>query len=309
MSESNPIFRSIRKSTGIRLAVLFGSFFIFLLPTSILSGLIETLPGSSRTHLLLSSIFQCVLAFCIPAFLLAKFSSRNPADWLHLKKKPPLKAIIGVIIVYFISLPAMEWLIAWNSNLYLPEFLGSLEELFRKWETSSAESSKILLNTKGLWSVVFGVLVIGFLTGFSEELFFRGGLQGIFIRSSLGKSAAIWMTAIIFSMMHFQFFGFFPRMLMGVFFGYLLVWTHSIWVPVFAHVLNNSIVVITSAITGEISTGIFDQQNSSIYFGNSWSVLVSFILTALFFLKFKNIFSTTAHKTWRKNHLQSVTER
>ena len=41
-----------------------------------------------------------------------------------------------------------------------------------------------------------------------------------------------------------QFYGFVPRMLLGVLFGYLLVWSGSLWLPVIAHLLNNGIAVI-----------------------------------------------------------------
>lgn len=60
-----------------------------------------------------------------------------------------------------------------------------------------------------------------------------------------------------------QFFGFLPRMLLGAYFGYLLYWTRNIWIPVFAHFVNNAIAVISMSdaklkdnefITGDIST-------------------------------------------------------
>ena len=99
MSDSNPILKNVRNSAGMRIAVLFGSFFVFLLLSSILSLIVDELPGQLRTHMLLSSVIQNILAFCIPAFLLARFSSNQPGDWLHLKKLPPMKAIYGVIII------------------------------------------------------------------------------------------------------------------------------------------------------------------------------------------------------------------
>lgn len=35
-------------------------------------------------------------------------------------------------------------------------------------------------------------------------------------------------------------------MLLGAFFGYLLWWSKSLWLPILLHILNNSIVVIAS---------------------------------------------------------------
>ena len=312
MSKSNHIFKSVRESAGLRLAVLFGSFFIFLLLSSMLNQMVEGMPGEARTHLLLSSVVQCLLAFCVPALILARFSSNNPSKWLHLTRLPSFKAIFGVIVVYIISMPAMEWLIDWNSHVHLPESFSSLEAMFRKWEEAGEASTKILLETHGWTSILAGIIVVGVLTGFSEELFFRGGLQGILVRSSIGRMSAIWLAAFIFSTMHFQFFGFLPRLLMGAFFGYLLVWTRSIWVPVFAHVLNNSAVVIASALNGGESTSILNQQDSSVYFDNYYAVIGSVALTALFlFLCRDSIFKSRQfhNSTWQKKQLPPVSER
>ncbi len=54
----------------------------------------------------------------------------------------------------------------------------------------------------------------------------------------------IWVSAILFSALHMQFYGFFPRMLLGAFFGYLLLWSGSLWLPIIAHFVNNCVAVI-----------------------------------------------------------------
>jgi hypothetical protein len=51
---------------------------------------------------------------------------------------------------------------------------------------------------------------------------------------------AIWIAAAVFSFIHFQFYGFFPRLFLGAFFGYLYVWFRCIWVPIAAHFFNNA---------------------------------------------------------------------
>lgn len=55
---------------------------------------------------------------------------------------------------------------------------------------------------------------------------------------------AIWCSAILFSAIHMQFYGFVPRMLMGALFGYMLVWTGSLWVPILMHFTNNVMAVL-----------------------------------------------------------------
>lgn len=311
MTESNPFLKNIRESAGFRLAILFGSFFVLMLVSSILSMAINgSGVGSERTHGLLSSIIQCLLAFCVPAFLLAKFSSHKWADWLYLTKMPPLKALLGVAIVFVISMPAMEWLIEFNNNLHLPESLKGLEETMRGWEENSEQYTKVLLESQGVLSTLAGVLVIGLLTGFSEEMFFRGGFQGIMTRTTMQAATAVWISAFLFSFMHFQFFGFLPRLLMGAFFGYLLVWTKSIWVPVFAHALNNSAVVIGAAITGDASGSLIDSETSSAVLGSNLTVIGSVIFTILFLWFCRdNLFkSNNTDNRWQKSQLPPVSE-
>lgn len=313
MPTTNPFMKSIRESVGMRIAVLFGSFFILLLFSSFIGSIINAISlGSERDHILISSAIQCVLAFCLPAIILSKFSSNKWEKWLKLTKAPSLKSFLGVIIVYFLSMPAMEWLIEWNSNLHLPASLSSIEEVLRGWEEASESMTNTILEAHGIFPVLIGILVIGVLTGFSEELFFRGGLQGIFSRSNLGNGLAVWLAAIIFSCMHFQFFGFFPRLLMGVFFGYLLIWTRSIWVPVFAHALNNSMVVISSSFTESPMKNLSDYGNASILFDNSLSVVGSVALTAIFLILFRNyIFKNNKHGSykWQRSQLPPVSGR
>lgn len=308
MSEPNLFLKSIKESAGIRLAILFVSFLIGLILSSIFVGLIDQFSyGDSRTHILLSSIVQCLLAFCLPAFVLAHFCSKDWGVWLKLTKMPSLKSIAGVLLIYVISMPAMEALIEWNSSIHLPESLSSLENTFRTWEDNAQETTKTILETQGMLAVISGVLVIGILTGFSEELFFRGGLQGIFQRSSIGKHMAVWSAAFIFSMMHFQFFGFFPRLLMGAFFGYLLIWTETLWVPIFAHALNNSMVVIAAALTGDANASMMESTNTAMYAANPVGVALSIFLTVVLLVFGRKYLFKDVIK-WQKSQQPPVTE-
>ena len=46
--------------------------------------------------------------------------------------------------------------------------------------------------------------------------------------------------------MHFQFYGFLPRLLLGAFFGYVVAWSGSLWIAIIVHALNNMMVVVSS---------------------------------------------------------------
>ena len=94
--------------------------------------------------------------------------------------------------------------------------------------------------------LIASVFVVGLMAGLSEEFLFRGAMLRTMQDSRWGKHAVVWIVAIVFSAFHLQFYGFFPRMVLGLWLGYLLVWTGSLWVPIIAHTLNNSTVVVFS---------------------------------------------------------------
>jgi hypothetical protein len=52
---------------------------------------------------------------------------------------------------------------------------------------------------------------------------------------------AIVITGVLFSVFHVQFYGFFPRLALGIYFGYLYFWSGNITTAVWAHFLNNSL--------------------------------------------------------------------
>jgi hypothetical protein len=86
--------------------------------------------------------------------------------------------------------------------------------------------------------------MIAVLPALGEEFLFRGVLQRLFIEWTKNRHFGVWIASFIFSFIHFQFYGFIPRFLLGLYFGYLLVWSSSIWVPVVAHLINNGFAVI-----------------------------------------------------------------
>lgn len=133
----------------------------------------------------------------------------------------------------------MEYLIEWNQHIQLPAGYEALEKAMQSSEKSMAELTKFLLNFHSDMDFALAVMVIAGMAALGEEIFFRGVLQSMFERYIGNKHVAIWLAAAIFSFIHFQFYGFFPRMFLGAFFGYLYVWFRSIWVPIAAHFFNN----------------------------------------------------------------------
>ena len=201
--------------------------------------------GQTTASIRIATLAQDVLLFIIPSILSAIKMSPLPASLLCIDRRPSFPITIIAIIAMICSIPAMDMLVEWNENIRLPESLGTLESWMRYSEDNAAAQVEMMLGGTSTADLIIDILIVGVLAGFSEELFFRGTLQRLISSGRVNHNAAIWITAVLFSAFHMQFFGFFPRLILGAFFGYLLYWSGSLWLPALLHAVNNSIVVYT----------------------------------------------------------------
>lgn len=219
--------------------------------------------------------------FLTPAILLALTERKKPHHFYGMKL-PELNTLLIVILIMVVSIPAMGLINELNQKMHLPSFLKGIESWMRKMEDEGMTTTMAILKMNG-WSDLFvNLTVIAIVPAICEELIFRGGLQRTLLRFFKNPHVAIWASAILFSAIHFQFFGFFPRLFLGAAFGYLYFWTGSIWHAIIAHFLNNGFAVTMAFYFQKNNLPINQEENLSI----SWYVyLISAILTlALFYL-------------------------
>lgn len=267
---------------GLGIAVLFGAFFLMILIVGAVQLLTVGESTDSTKALRLLSVLQDILVFILPAIVAAMVVTRLPATFLGIDKKIPLKPFLLSIVVMFTAMPAMEWIVSLNDGIHLPDSMHGLEESLRAIENEAAAAVTALLGAPDTINIIISILIIGLLTGISEELFFRGALQNLFFATRMKKHLCVWITAIIFSALHFQFFGFVPRILLGAYFGYLLWWTGSLWVPILMHALNNSLVVLTTQLGEESAeTGEIESAVESTMFSDPLLITLSFVVTIL----------------------------
>lgn len=262
--------------------VLFGAFFIMLVILSVVAAFFgEGLMTEKAMRII--AVVQDLLVFILPAILAAFIATRLPASLLTVNVKPRLSVAAMAIVVMLTSLPAMEWIIDLNNNIHLPEWMSGLEEALRSMEDGASTSISALAGGSSVGDLIIGILIIGVLTGIAEELFFRGALQNLFMSmKKVNKHFAIWAAAVIFSFMHFQFFGFIPRVLLGAYFGYLIWWSGSVWVPIIAHAFNNSLVVLLSWIAMRNGVAESMESTAELNIGNdAATVIMSLIVTVL----------------------------
>lgn len=254
-------------------------FVLMFIVVSIAGGVVRGIVADYRTQMLIVSSLQALLAFALPSVAVAALESKRPLASLSLSRNPGWKPLLTTALIMVMSVWGMNQLVYWNEHLHLPQSMAGVEALFRGWEDASARITEAILSVTSVGGLLSGVLVIGIITGFGEEMFFRAGLQRL-LGKSLSHHWAIWIAAVVFSAVHFEFFGFVPRLLLGAFFGYLYYWSGSIWTAVFAHALNNSMVVVSAWLQARGIGGDFDMIGVAEH-GVSLDAVVSAVSVAL----------------------------
>jgi membrane protease YdiL (CAAX protease family) len=250
-----------------------------------LSGLLANFGDPGNLGLLkFFQILQTVGMFVLPPLLIAYSMDDKPFQFLKLSVKPDLKMLLFVCAVILFSGPMIEWLSLVNQQLSLPSWMSSLEKWMRTSEDQATEITKAFLSTKSIGGLLGNLVIVAVLPAIGEELLFRGLLQKLIQKMTGNSHAAIWITAILFSALHLQFFGFLPRLLLGALFGYLLYWTGNLWLPIIAHFVNNAAGVIIYFVTRE---GLEpDQPDTPIFTSSQFFYAVVSVVIVWFLLRY-----------------------
>lgn len=241
MEEYNKKFPFIRATISLLLFLVGG-----LLLTAFVAGVISAFFPETKEliPLRITIALQNILTFAMPAVLVALLFADNKWEFLSLNKNLNLRDLLLGIALYLIASPAINFIIALNQAVVLPEWMAEFEAMLKASEEAAKAMTDKLLADRSFFGIAGTILVIGILTGFGEEIFFRGALMGIFSKIIKNKHLIIWLTAFIFSAFHLQFYGLVPRMILGAIFGYTLYWSRCLWIPIILHAINNSAVVL-----------------------------------------------------------------
>jgi len=201
-------------------------------------------PGTLAALKLLQLLSTGIGMFLLPSIILAWLFSTEPGAYLSLKPKPAALFLVMAVVIMFSAVPVINLLLTWNQTMEFPSFLSGIEDWMKASEENATRITEALLNMHNSGELFYNLLIIAVLPALGEEFLFRGILQKLFKELTQNVHVAILITAIIFSAIHMQFYGFIPRMMLGMLFGYLLHWTGSLWVPVLAHFINNGAAVV-----------------------------------------------------------------
>lgn len=229
---------------------------------------------------------QAIGLFIVPAFIIGYLFYSKSTEYLQFNKKITSRSVVFTVFILLASIPIINSLAVLNQEMHLPDWLSGLENWMKEKEASAQTLTESFLQMDSINSLLLNIFMIGILPAIGEELIFRGVFQRIFAEWTKNIHWGIIIAAFLFSAMHVQFYGFLPRVMLGILLGYLFYWSGSIWIPIIGHFANNTAAVIfyyfySDKITEEIES-----------FGASWDsygyLIVSIVIvSSLLYLFYK----------------------
>ena len=266
-----------RENIFSRIVVWIGLMIAFTMVVSV-GWLLSDVDKTATSSLKWLQCIQTLSLFLLPALLCAWWwdGDHRPFRWLRMDRMISWHVVGLAALVMVCAIPGINLLADLNNRIVLPECLSSLEQFFRQMEEEAALLTKRFMQADNVWVMMINMGLMAVLPALAEEMSFRGVLQQL-----LGgrRHVAIWLTAVIFSAIHMQFYGFIPRMLMGALFGYVFVWTGSLWVPIVMHFVNNGMAVLVYYILSSKGVAIDTNYADTLGAGTTWWLGVISLLT------------------------------
>lgn len=196
--------------------------------------------GALKLYQALTSLGRFLFVSLIFVYLMGE----KTKPYLLLNRAPSINQFLLIPLIMLSSAMVIGAIQEWNAHLHLPAALADIEAVFRDLEDRAQLQTEMFLQVETPVGLLTNILIVCVIAAVGEELLFRGIIQQTIFRATKKPHAAIWISAFLFSLIHLQFFGFFPRLLLGAVMGYLLYYSNSIWSPIWAHFLNNFITVV-----------------------------------------------------------------
>ena len=246
------------------LFIIVGSFFIMLFLGTVISIPVFKLDFSNfesffdfsnPENIAFIKFMQAVQhmgIYLIPPIIAAYVFSKNPKNYLSADKSNSVFLFMITFLIVMFVIPLSGYFGLVNSQMSLPESFAGLETKLRLMEEAAGTATMAFLDVSTTGGLLANLFIIAVLPAIGEEFFFRGILQKLFKDWTKNIHISIFITAILFSAVHMQFFTFLPRFLLGLLFGYLLFWSKNIWLPVFAHFVNNATAVLVYYFVGNV---------------------------------------------------------
>jgi membrane protease YdiL (CAAX protease family) len=220
----------------------------------------DALRSPNQGHLPFLRVMQLsqhVIVFLLPPLFAAYMFAHSVKKYFGFYFPKDIVWYLLVPISLVAILPFVNLLAYWNLQLELPASWFKLENWMQQKETDASNLIQLFFIRDDMQTLLINVFILAIVPAFAEEFLFRGIIQKLFT-NKLNAHVAVWITAILFSAIHLQFYGFLPRMILGALLGYLYLYTRNIWAPIIAHFVNNFIAVLVMQYSSLENQTIFE---------------------------------------------------
>lgn len=172
--------------------------------------------------------------FCLLIFLLLLCTRREwdfpqQLQW----KASPLKQSLRTIFFEYLKITPVLFLLSviWLAPLYWFQ---------RHWKIDFQQQplAQAILQTSSITFLVVAALMATIIAPITEELLFRGGLYR-FLKGKISTKKAIWLTSLVFALLHYNFLAFLPILFLGVFLTQIYERHQNLWISIAVHSLFN----------------------------------------------------------------------
>lgn len=184
--------------------------------------------------------------FIIPSLTFAWLSGKNKWQYLGFQQNSKLTQYLFSIVLIVSAQPLINLLTEINEAMNLPASFNEIESWMKQAEESAALLTDAFMNTKSFGGLLFNLFLMALIPAFGEEFVFRGVLQRLLQQWTHKAWASILIASIVFSAIHMQFYGFFPRLMIGAMLGIVFWKTGNLWLCVLIHFINNGMAVFVS---------------------------------------------------------------
>jgi CAAX protease family protein len=228
-------------------------------------------------------VVSTLFTFFLPVIFFAMICYRKPARFIGFNTNINFRQVLLVLGILFLTYPLSGALAEINKIFPIPH---AWAVKFKNMEETRSVEEAALISINTFPRYILSLIVIGLLPGLFEEMAFRSGMQQIFCRWFKSPLIAIVVTSIIFSAVHFSYYGFLVRMVLGIILGYIFLFSGNIWLSVLFHFLYNGLQV--TALYFYTMSGSKNQKDIEENFP-LWTGLVALLLIIYFFDQFRKI--------------------
>ncbi len=228
----------------------------------------DALKNSTDANLLRFLQFISTLFFmAIPSFVFARIMNNRPFNYIGFNGAISYKQMFIVAAIMLLGLFVSGWLSGVNAMIPISK---SAEKYFKDLENEYNKQMLAIANMKTMYDYFISLFMIALLPAIFEEMLFRGSLQPVMIRLTKNAFAGILITSILFSAIHISYYGFLPRLALGLIIGYIFYFSKNLWLSCLAHFLYNAFgVTQLYALSkhGQLTAEAMNDSYFSIYFG------------------------------------------